>query len=510
MASFQGLPNELLESILLEADIQSIARCRQVSKTLGEIITNSKPIQYKIELAIDGFEDGPADFPWGTSERLDALRSRRLAWAKMQPMALRVINARTPKWQMASRNHITWIDDAAKFHVLQIPSVFRGIPEREWVIEPGVVNMVAADDAAVDPDEDLLVVLEKRGIRNWVLSLRSLSTGEYHPEAERSEIPVNDMYGSRTNGNGVRVFRDYMGIHFQCETTGKLEIYNWRTGKLILNLAMKPPFGYVFLSEEYLLIPHTDAEGGILSVFQIDDFGRAEERHIADLIPEIQLRLPKGKNPGSFGLELPQPRQWHKVKVPFHSGPDYLVAITAYYHAAALEATTVIIPVSTIRHLIAGERRLSQKPLEWFQWGTSGSRLIHTDPVLIYPQVNGMTAIIQQSHLDTKVTHLYNFGTLGYWKHLRDAAALRAPPEVQAHGVSWYHGSANFDDSPIMTLLLARRVRIDHWFHQCRPVDREDSRWVKDVLLGDDCIIVEFEVDPPHSHGHHQYQIFSF
>lgn len=112
-------------------------------------------LQYNIELAIDGMEDGP---PGGMkiSERLEALRKRRAAWTTMQPSERRPIKT---SMQAMQSGHFVWANHHTKqLHAWRIPSVYRGISAKECVVKGIDVKEQGVGALAIDPDQDLLVL----------------------------------------------------------------------------------------------------------------------------------------------------------------------------------------------------------------------------------------------------------------------------------------------------------------------------------------------------------------
>ncbi|KAH8102114.1 hypothetical protein BXZ70DRAFT_54128 [Cristinia sonorae] len=528
MASIQDLPNELLEKILLSADLQSVSRCLQVSKTLNGVVTGSTAIQYKLELALEGLQDGLTG-RWSTSERLQALRDRREAWKTMKPTSIHVFLAHAVPWRTTTRSHVTWTDlDSRQFHVLQIPSAHRRIPEKEWVIEESIINTLRAEDLVYDPDQDLLAMLEAShhgADLNWVLALRSLTTGQPHPKAPSPVLPTNiDISHWDISGSGVLLFGDYVGAHTQ-GFAKRFVLYNWKTGRELLNIASSEAFCYAFLSHQYLLIPHAgldqDCKTVMLSVIDLGSLPfRDEMIGIEDLasLSVCRLALPEMGGlpfgPFQLGTSVSPPRPWHMLDVPFSpDSKDGMISITAHYDNG--ETPTVVIPLSVILRCIE-----SGKPFfSWEEWGPTNSRLVSAEYIDMLPQANEMTAVIQEPvitynpdsalPMDFTVsvsTRLYNFRSRKIRKHICEGSP--APFAFSDH--SSYGHAGDGHNYPIVTTLpgiyqeLRREMMKRH---------ADDNKPMWDLVLGDDSIICIYDTENPNDptgRHVHEYHIWTF
>ncbi|KAH8096620.1 hypothetical protein BXZ70DRAFT_326759 [Cristinia sonorae] len=306
MTTILDLPNELLEKILLQTDVKSIARCRRVSRSFDAIITESPEIQYKVELTLDGFVDNPSGQPqWSTRDRLDALRSRRSAWKSMQPTYRRSITSvklvypgssgEYDLFRVATARHFVWFeendDDCA--HVLQIPSLSRGVPEKEWVVDLRGVPWRAADRLmAVESGEDLLVVVDTR--EKPTVILLSLTTGEYHLEAQEPNLPsVDDKPLLDARPEQLLVCGDYLCITVvdyyteECDT----RVYNWKTGKPLLFPSWPLLHTIAFTQDQYLLFAESKSPGTI-SVYRLPSSESPPHTTTTTAAPIIQLDLP--------------------------------------------------------------------------------------------------------------------------------------------------------------------------------------------------------------------------
>ena len=118
-------------------------------------------LQYKIQLAIDGIEDGT---PGGmtTVQRLDAIRRRREAWRSLQFDFKRFITVEGDRAHAFSGSHFAWVDLNGHIRVLQVPSTIKGIPEKSWAVKAEGLDFEQSVDMTIDADQDLLVVVVNR------------------------------------------------------------------------------------------------------------------------------------------------------------------------------------------------------------------------------------------------------------------------------------------------------------------------------------------------------------
>ena len=140
----------------------------QVSKDLDRLILQSIRLQYKIELAKDGLEDGP---PGGmvVRERLQSLLKRRIAWSLMEPTARIIIpdiDSSSCLFGASSGCHFAWPDAPNRLNIIRIPSRLRNIAEKRWSItlpldHPEHEPWNSALKLMIDPDQNLLVVVDR-------------------------------------------------------------------------------------------------------------------------------------------------------------------------------------------------------------------------------------------------------------------------------------------------------------------------------------------------------------
>lgn len=80
MSAFPSLATELVVHILELLDWKSLITCRLLSGRLRGIVDESILLQYKIDRAVAGVEDGPTLARWEVLDKAFALKRRQKAW----------------------------------------------------------------------------------------------------------------------------------------------------------------------------------------------------------------------------------------------------------------------------------------------------------------------------------------------------------------------------------------------------------------------------------------------
>jgi hypothetical protein len=212
-------------------------------------------LQYRIELIAHGMVDGQPG-TGGTraiSVRLETLRAYRQAWMTFNPRNIVSQELRSPKpfdWWLPFFGcgflDGRWVDARVerRLEVIEPPSILRGIemnssiasqnPTQGWI-----------KTLAIDHQQDLLVMITttlETGSSEPVIvvSLCSLKTGTYHPEAilprlvhEYSISGHHTLYDAKIAGETLGLM---LGRGFWDDRPSDLWLYiwNWKSGELIL------------------------------------------------------------------------------------------------------------------------------------------------------------------------------------------------------------------------------------------------------------------------------------
>jgi hypothetical protein len=128
---------------------------------VDDIIRGSALLQYHLELGRSGMEDGPMS-TLSIPERRERLRTYNDAWRHLRWSAcIELPNTKKCKYDMdiAPGGILTFVSRLGrenKIILVQIPSISRDIPMRQWEHSFSFV----LHQYALDPSEDILVVLQ--------------------------------------------------------------------------------------------------------------------------------------------------------------------------------------------------------------------------------------------------------------------------------------------------------------------------------------------------------------
>ena len=176
MRTLISLSAELIIMILSLLDGKSLSNCTavrvprivryiarswgaQTCKTLHDIVSGTLELQYAIELAVAGCEDGSSDL--SVAERYDRLLAHQEAWEKLDWTSEYDIPARNGGQVDINDSVLAENEDSHTLVFHRLPSQLRGVEASEWTfrVDPPI------RDFAIDPSQDLLVVIEQQQTR---------------------------------------------------------------------------------------------------------------------------------------------------------------------------------------------------------------------------------------------------------------------------------------------------------------------------------------------------------
>ncbi|TCD64829.1 hypothetical protein EIP91_003577 [Steccherinum ochraceum] len=514
MASFQDLPNEIIEHILLRADVGDIVHFQQISKQCKAIVDSSIALHYKTELEADGLEDG-ADTSKSVTEKLRILESQREAFDASQFTSCQIFslprdtNRLESEWHL-SGNLIAWKQLPSQLMVTQIPSALKGIPAKQWLLDG--VDWRTVVYFAIDPSQDLLVLLETRGHR-WTLNILSLSTGKSHPDVQSSIQETDDEtdFGlMNMPSEPLAVFAGYVVVNLKTLRDGawikKLTVFDWKTGNVHLKIISGDDFGAAFLSSRYLILAHTLNEyQPALSVVDLSLQRRidptAPPSPLADLRPDFVFKLPEthGHNQPTQPHVVSSPRPSSHPSTPFRTGEDARVIIVTWFGAVAncnsdfASTFHSWILLKCIRR--AQEDGLPTKIFTWDEW-SEGTRLVPAmyDAVDVH-QIYGTRYALEAD----AVGRVSGSEVALYVDDFAQLAARRLHDDYKLDRVRtknvYHYPKYTFKLAPVLkdgdveAEMIARRyaltVKLDH----------ELKRQVVTPYLGEDCIVLHVKFD---------------
>lgn len=182
-------------------------------------------------------------------ERLQYLHDYSARWATLKPLRSITIEMNEPchAYELVGGIFAKAMPGPSSFHsrrmkFVQLPTATQ--PSRSWEIEDVGFEM---RDFAIDPGQDLLVLLEHEttdglqssNVQGVHLHIHTISANKPHPHATRPKL----LYQMRHHlaGAEIQIAHDVVSI----QTRLKLLIWNWRIGILLVVspvlLRTKPP-----------------------------------------------------------------------------------------------------------------------------------------------------------------------------------------------------------------------------------------------------------------------------
>ncbi|TCD64828.1 hypothetical protein EIP91_003576 [Steccherinum ochraceum] len=479
MALFTDLPDEIVEHILLLTNLQSVLRCQQLSKHLHDLIRDSLPLRYKIELAVDGLEDdslGLGGMP--TAGRLEALLKRRHARASGAFSTIKTFSKELNAVWAFSGGHIAMESHDSQgskcTNVMQIPSTARGVPEKSWSIPIPSFRLLRY--LAIDPEQDLLTVGEFPDETQQLSYLRvhsiQLSTGYPHPGSQHARELCWDIF-------------DDTGQTFQT-------------------------FDYCFLTSRLIVIVHEIQHVRFaLSVVDLPALRTKTTSSTTDFDYICRFLFP---DPSEYEVregyachlqlhcEPPRCDLSGTARIPYRSGLERILVFSIHFTSGGSDPldTFTLIPMSIIMRFIDGASSL-KTTFSWEDWGPNNT---HTHApraaVPFFPHPSGTSVVLDQTYPnysaalgvgDTLIRMaLYDFGQVGARKTSLDISQgiitpnVRYAPAIERHGSDY-----RFQEDAVMTTLPARITALE------LDLGYFDSD-LHHIHLGEDCVLLHFEV----------------
>ncbi|KAI0358239.1 hypothetical protein OH77DRAFT_1254773 [Trametes cingulata] len=196
----RSLPTEIFVLILLQLGTEELLQCTKVCRAFREA-AQSCEVQYKLELAYAGMEDGDA-VATPVADRLNALREYQEGWYTaalrhqlISEQAAAVVGSRdVPVRCIPFVGSVVPFYIGSKLRLLRPSSPIRRIAERRWTIPLERVD-IQPDFCTVDLSQDLVVVTGHRvgsplTSYCYLLSLTPTEKPPVHPLSIVPFIPV--------------------------------------------------------------------------------------------------------------------------------------------------------------------------------------------------------------------------------------------------------------------------------------------------------------------------------
>jgi len=450
-SSLSALPMELVIDILSALDFRSLLTCRRVCRLFHMLVHDCTALQYCIELAVAGMEDGPPSSV-SAAERLNRLRQYKAAWDSLKWVRDETIDMSGHLWELYGGVLAQYDSVGQSLNFRQLPSDSRGIECQVWSVE---ILGTRLRDFAMDPSQDLLVLIENPKGTNWGISrdelrfscihFRNLRTGEAHPSARLATITHEQDTPDALVKYTLQVSGDHIGILFHHQGGNELLIVEWKTGQVKMRVFGDEIRSFAFLTDQHVMIAVLSAMGSHLLVM---DFKHAPERpgrvsledvgnsqgvssfyfprlSYASTIIEITIR----SDPAPSWTPHPN------LQIPFFTARDsrlYVITIWVENHAQML-SVVLFVPSSTLISRLNDGRFGDHHP--WEEWGPRGTRMIpspgHSFVWVCY--VFGTKFVVHRQLGTTPSIQVYDFNHLA----LQQALGSDNVPSNMTERVVW-------------------------------------------------------------------------
>ncbi|KAK7061681.1 F-box domain-containing protein [Favolaschia claudopus] len=254
MVGLPELPPELIETVCHRLDALSIIRLTQVSRQLWTIFQQSSALQYKVQLEINGLQDGQSG-SCSSAARLELLKAHQAAWTNFNCSSSiqSTMSMGGNYWELVGNVLGTYsLENGFSFN--RIPSAIRQIPSERWSLAE--LN-IKVNDFSMDLSQDLLLVVEVTSSRSTVVHLLSLSTGRPHPLARNPQLSrdVDEPRHSSSYQFQIRIYGEHIGLLTDAhDDTAGLMVWGWKTGVMKKDLSGDEITSFAFLDHRMLLI----------------------------------------------------------------------------------------------------------------------------------------------------------------------------------------------------------------------------------------------------------------
>ncbi|KAH8993058.1 hypothetical protein EDB86DRAFT_3078885 [Lactarius hatsudake] len=352
------LPNELIAKILAMLHYRDLYSCTRVCRRMVDIIGGSALLQYHLELGRSGMEDGPLSV-LSIPERRERLRSYNDAWKHLRwSTCIELPNTeRRHNMDVSPGGILTFASGTereGKLVLVQIPSILRGIPKRQWELSFSFTPYARA----LDPSEDILVVMEP-------------PLNPFGPYEIAVSLLSQSRHLMRSLGAyfKLRVVQNFLAI---MNPKRELCVCNWKTGQIVL---MSSTLGD--LAKDVILGPY--GHRPVLEVYDLDRVSASQHEGVPTPIAVFALEV--GDEFDSDPVEelhyyLNIHSYSDEVAVPFFSSPsEQLVALGTHSFPQIECCPILLIPMIRLTSHIDGASsdNVLMRYIPWKDWGATGT-----------------------------------------------------------------------------------------------------------------------------------------
>ncbi|KAN0133523.1 hypothetical protein V8E53_008691 [Lactarius tabidus] len=389
------LPVEILSEILVLLDHRSILRSSAVCRHLHTLVATSLNLQYRIELAAEGLIDGPPGGPASTTAaRMDLLLERRVAWRAMRPrrQVSVALAGHCHAYELVGGLFAKAIEEygsARRLVASWLPS--NTSDEMRLVVDDLGVRI---KDFALDPAQDLIVLLEHRPAAGPTANtsaatagadirvhLRKLSAGAVAPHPAAKEPVLCRRALGPVHGCMIQIVEDVVGMYFWLPLHGVL-IWNWMTGEELVFIeedqAPERIWDFSFLSPRAYMVT-TLKDGGEIRIYS---FASPSSPRRPTHVATLHLPTP---HPNRALFELTTTTGPFLASPP--AGTPFSLARTTRVHVFTLhhdplagahrgrwQPACFVVHNRTLMRYVDDHRDGVAMDVPWEEWGPTGTR----------------------------------------------------------------------------------------------------------------------------------------
>lgn len=397
------LPSEVIRRILSNLDWRALLRLKLVCKFLCSVVDESPSVQYTIELAVCGMEDG-ARTRLSAASKLALLKERNAAWEALQwaeSQDLTLPQSDNMAWELCAGVYAQFsVPGASTMCLYRLPSQYRNIPASSWRIP----LLSDTKDFTMDPSQDLLVLVEKpilipahNKTKSYIriqIHPRSLTTGHRHSSAV--EVIDHHLYMRSSSDKlemdlSIQACEKLLGILIIVkDNISELMVWNWRTGLVILRSSSLEIGTFAFLTPQLLLVGTVMHETGVTEprLFVLD-ISKPSINKVALTDYVCVFEFPSFDfvvSPMKIVIRSDPSPEWKhnpEAHVPFSiARGQRLFLITTWVEEKKKNVSyDLFVPANILlSSVMALTPQTRRRVINWNEWGPTGTRFLKSPP----------------------------------------------------------------------------------------------------------------------------------
>ncbi|KAF8510622.1 hypothetical protein JB92DRAFT_433502 [Gautieria morchelliformis] len=233
-----ALPIDVLIRVFKELDAYDLRRCSLICRVFHETIRDTLLLQYRLELAVAGLEDGRTDCRLSIAEQLAQLKTFEQGWASLNfHQKLTVTLPYRYKWKL--RGDVLAAFKTPVLFFTQLPSAVRGTPVHTWECDVEV----SIQQFAIDPAQDLAVLVacaptsDDEEWHTFLIHLRTMSTGAPHLCATDAVLSCVPIFLNTPYDLSIQIMGEFLAVLYHTpaeDSRDLLFIWDWKTGQLLI------------------------------------------------------------------------------------------------------------------------------------------------------------------------------------------------------------------------------------------------------------------------------------